>query len=126
MAYVKDMGEAANRHYVDGKTLQDKNRHDGAGYHYGFAAECAIKQLLIKFGVAHDDSAIWAHFPALRELAMGAIQSRRASPAYNLLNQASFMQEWNTDMRYAKNASITFERAAKWRADADSALGLLI
>lgn len=126
MAYVKDMGEAANRHYCDGKTLQTSQRYDSAGYHYGFAAECAIKQQLINLGVAHDDAAIWGHFPKMRELAMEAIKSRRGSPTFNLLNQASFMQEWDTDMRYAKNASVTSDQAEKWRKNADSALGLLL
>ena len=126
MGYVKDMGEAANRHYCDGKTLQNIQRHDGAGYHFGFAAECAIKQLLIKLGVRQDDAAIWGHFPEMRELAMVAIQSGQSRPLYNLLNQANFMQEWDTDMRYAKNASVTPDRAEKWRKNADSALGLLL
>ena len=126
MAYVKDIREAANRHYCDGKTLQSNQRYDGAGYHYGFAAECAIKQQLIDLGVVHNDAAIWAHFPSLRELAMTAIQSRQGGATYKLLNQANFMQEWDTDMRYAKTASVTPKRVEEWRKNADCALGLLL
>lgn len=126
MAYIKDMGQAGNRHFCDGKTLEKCQRYDGAGYHYGFAAECAIKQLLINLGVAHDDPAIWGHFPKLRELAICAIKSRQGMAAYNLLDQASFMQEWDTDMRYSKTASITADRAKKWCKNAECALGLLL
>ncbi len=126
MAYDSDMEQAANRHYRDGKKLQDSNCIDNAGYHYGFAAECAIKHRLLKAGVREDDTAMWLHFHELRTYALLAIARRTDKDLYDLINQSNFMQEWGIRMRYAKNGSVLQSRAEKWRKDADQALGLLI
>ncbi|MCI8591477.1 MAG: hypothetical protein HFI88_03820 [Lachnospiraceae bacterium] len=37
--------EAAVRHFVDGKILQDADRADNAMCHYAFSAECAMKAI---------------------------------------------------------------------------------
>lgn len=126
MTYAPDMKQAATRHYQDGKKLFDSNCFDNAGYHFGFAAECATKSLLLKAGVRPDDDAIWAHFHALRSVAIIAINSRGNLGLLKALRRQSFMQEWDTNMRYSKNGSILQTRAEKWRIDADELLGLLI
>lgn len=126
MAYASNMKQAANRHYIDGKKLFDSNCFDNAGYHFGFAAECATKFRLQKSGVRADDEAIWAHFQALRTLALIAINTRADADLLRILSRTSFMQEWDTKMRYANNGAISQDRAKKWRADADELLGLLI
>ena len=121
-----DMKQAANRHYRDGKKMLDSNSFDNAGYHFGFAAECATKFRLQKSGVRADDGAIWAHFQALRSVALVAIRTRADADLFRILSRASFMQEWDTKMRYAKDGAISQARAQKWRADADELLGLLL
>ena len=126
MAYAPNMEQAANRHYRDGKKLLDGNCCDNAGYHFGFAAECATKSLLLKAGIRDDDAAIWAHFQGLRNMALLAINTRTNAGLFTALSRQSFMQEWDTKMRYAKNGSILKDRAEKWRVDADELLGLLI
>ncbi|NEX21951.1 hypothetical protein G3480_16835 [Thiorhodococcus mannitoliphagus] len=62
MAYDIHLEQSANRHYCDAKLLMDKQRFDTAGYHFGIAAECAIKHLMRNAGVRADDPAIWKHF----------------------------------------------------------------
>jgi hypothetical protein len=126
MAYETDMGQAALRHYSDGMKLLNSNCYDNAGYHFGFAAECATKSQLLKSGVRADDDAIWAHFQALRTLALLAINGRANAELFRTLSRQSFMQEWDIKMRYAKNGSVTQLLANRWRADADEMLGLMI
>lgn len=46
---------AAVRHYEDGIFLQDGARLSNADHHYGFAVECALKSLLLRFTVATVD-----------------------------------------------------------------------
>lgn len=125
MAYEKNMKAAALRHYKDGRRLLDAKCFDNAGYHFGFAAECAIKQKLLDCGVRADDDSIWAHWPKLRLAAMMAISGRSAEPIRRLLEVASYMQGWDTDMRYAINGSVDERLAEKWRGEADKATGLL-
>jgi len=57
---------------------------------------------------------------------MLAIAGRSADPVRKLLDSGSFMQGWDTKMRYAASGSISDATAEKWRADADRAVGLLI
>lgn len=126
MAYTTNLRAAARRHYNDGRKLLVDKCYDNAGYHFGFAAECAVKQKLIDCGVRADDGAIWTHWPRLRQLGMLAIAGRSADPVRKLLDSGSFMQGWDTKMRYAASGSISDATAEKWRADADRAVGLLI
>lgn len=46
---------AAARHYEDGVFLHDNARLPNADHHYGFAVECALKSLLLRFTVATMD-----------------------------------------------------------------------
>jgi hypothetical protein len=43
---------AAERHYKDAVYLQDGGRLPNADYHLGFAVECALKSLLLRFTTA--------------------------------------------------------------------------
>ena len=126
MAYLTDMNDAATRHYHDGRKLLDDNRIDNAGYHFGLAAECAIKSLLQRAGVRDDDLAQWQHFPDLKLVALQSIHGRSAAPVRRLIERDNFMQRWAISMRYAKTGSIDRPTAERWRDHADEAMGLLI
>lgn len=105
--------------------LQNDNRFNNAGYHYGFAAECAVKRCLLNVGVRENDNAIWTHFPDLRNIALLSIHTRNAAPLRKMLKRSNFMQFWDTKMRYASDGAIDGKRAEKWRSDADEVIGLL-
>lgn len=122
MTYPNDLRQAAERHYVDGKDLQDKKRFANAGYHFGFAAECAIKQFLIEQRIPTTEPTYWEHFPTLRTLALTTLKSRKAAKLSCLLGSANFFQEWDITMRYAGNTAITPERAEKWRDQANKTI----
>jgi hypothetical protein len=126
MAFTKDMRAAGQRHYADGVKLFDERRFDNAGYHFGFAAECAVKQRLLDCGVAPEDEAVWKHWPSLRALALLAISSRSASDLRNLLAPQNYMSEWDVTMRYAGNSAVNEQLAQRWKDHANRALGLLL
>jgi hypothetical protein len=126
MSYEPNMKDAANRHYRDGKKLLDSKSFSNAGYHFGFAAECATKFRLLNAGVRGDDPVIWLHFQKLRAAALISISTRSDAPLYAALNNSSFMQEWDTKMRYGHTGAISQARAVKWRDEADVLMGLLI
>lgn len=127
MAFQPDMKQAANRHYEDGCTLFDKGRFDNAGYHFGLAAECAIKHKLLECKVFTNDAAIWAHWPDLRNLACQAISGRQAAPVMVLLDRRSpqYMQSWEIGMRYSPYGAVSRKMVERWRDDANEAIGLL-
>lgn len=127
MAFTPDLEAAANRHYEDACALQSALRFDNAGYHFGLAAECALKKKLIDFGVPQGDPAIRKlHWPELRESALLALRGRQAAPARRLLERDNFMQRWHVAMRYSESGTIASTEANRWRGDANDALGLLL
>lgn len=111
--------------FHDGRKLEAVSRYDGAGYHYGFAAECALKKCLLTAGVRADDASIWKHYPALPNVALLALSTRSAAPLRAIFERKDFMQHWSVDMRYAASGSITQALSEKWRKEANEALGLL-
>lgn len=46
----EDFPNAAKRHWIDGKLLHEQERLDNADQLYGFAAECALKYVLVSLG----------------------------------------------------------------------------
>lgn len=126
MAYSLDLQVAASRHYEDARLLKDSKRYDNAGYHFGLAAECAIKQKLLNCGTRSNDPAIWKHWPELKELAIIALNGRQAAPARMLVERGSFMQRWHIAMRYSDNGDVDQTQADRWQEDANEAIGLII
>ena len=124
MAYPRDFAAAARRHLVDGKRLQQDKQYDNAGYHFGLAAECALKGAFIALGdrtfskEGSGRKAFYAHFPALKNLSVG-LSGRISTSVATLLSKAKFMQDWDVKMRYSRNRSITRERCAQWCKDAE-------
>ena len=120
------MDSAANRHYTDGCKLQDESRLDNAAYHFGLAAECAVKHQLQRHGVLTDHSAYWKHWPDLRPLVLDALNGRRAAPLRELMQRDNYLQHWSIEMRYAPTGTVSREQTARWKTHADEAMGLML
>ncbi len=129
MAYQINLAASAQRHWHDGRHLLDAKRAQAAGYHFGFAAECAIKSVLYKHNIPrHADrreDPYWAHFPDLRTILIRDGKGRLSQRLYEVIAKGSFMQEWDTDIRYAVNGSVSEARASRWRDQADEVIGLV-
>ena len=125
MDYPYDLYAAAARHYQDGCGLLERKRLDNAGYHFGLAAECAVKHGFANAGIPASDDAMWGHFPSIKAIGLQALQGRSAKDLRDLLEQDKFMQWWDIKMRYARNGAVTRSRVERWRDQANEALGLL-
>jgi hypothetical protein len=107
--------------------LLDHRRYDNAGYHFGLAAECAVKGALLRCRVPPGDPVIQKlHFPSLRLAALQAIQGRSAARVRSLLKDQVYLQRWDIAMRYAANGSVPEHTARRWRDQANSALSELL
>jgi hypothetical protein len=129
MAYNIDLTASAKRHWHDGETLLAARRPQAAGYHFGFAAECALKLVLFRHGIPRPENRrndpYWAHFPELRTILIRDGRGRLSQRLYDQIAKSSFMQDWNTDMRYAVDGSVLEARAILWRDQADALFGLI-
>jgi hypothetical protein len=129
MAYQIDLPASARRHWHDGCKLLKARRAQAAGYHFGFAAECAVKSIFYRYKIPRSnerrDDPYWAHFPDLRTQLIRDGKGRLSDKLYHLISQESFMQGWDTNIRYAADGSVDEPRAARWRDQADAIFGLV-
>lgn len=91
---------------------------DVAGYLYGIAAECAVKHLVSGIEFPKKDEILGKHFPLLRTRLRDAMQGRVASPVLHIVNDESFLSEWNINVRYAKAEEIQTEWVNSWATQA--------
>jgi hypothetical protein len=128
MDYLLDGQQAAHRHYEDGVMLLERHRHDNAGYHFGLAAECAIKQALLDAGVVRADHEVIKklHLPELRHTALQVIAGRGSRELHRVLEASGFFAGWNLRMRYSRSGTVDLKTAAKWRDSANDAIQKLV
>ena len=125
MSYAIDLAKAARRH-LEAAQLLDRDspqgRRDVAGYLYGVAAECALKQLMRASGMLPQadkrGDPFFLHFPelktALRVSAAGRLQSRLLRYA----NDNRLMREWDVKMRYAPSWDVLAMPLDEWAEQA--------
>lgn len=120
MPYQRNMRSASNRHFQDAESLFERNRLNGAGYHYGFSAECALKGAMERVGIRVDDveidgrPAYYIHFPELKRIPLkhaGRLSQHIAS----MLVRARFLEEWHIRMRYSRDGAVPRARCEMWR-----------
>ena len=125
MAYSQDLVKAARRHFEAAEQLYEERvrprRQDVAGYLYGIAGECALKEMMRDSGMfpleAHRD-AYYAHFPALKTLLLDQARGRRAGQLLAFAQDVRLMAGWDVSMRYAPPKDIDPQLVERWREQA--------
>lgn len=128
MAFVPKMPEAARRNLQAAEQLDAGPRRDVAGYLYGIAAECAIKEMIkaVSVPTEHGKKAIlYAHFPKLRTLLRDAFDRRRVRPVWTIIMNHRFMHDWDVAMRYADARQIPDEWVDDWKQQAKDIVGAM-
>lgn len=131
MPYSIDLANAAIRHYEAGEHLHSTSqRQDVAGYLFGIAAECAVKELMRRSGMRphipenRRENPFYAHFPELKTLLRNRIYGRNSQVTQRFI-EASFLHEWDTDMRYAPAKDIDPRKVERWREQAKHAINAM-
>jgi len=126
------MAAAARRHLQAADILCEDpgHRKDVAGYLYGIAAECAIKQMVIPLPLPvpqSKDAIFYAHFPELRTLIRDVLQGRNRNvrPLSLFVFNNSFMNNWHISMRYADARQIRVDWVNAWKQQAKDAVGAM-
>ncbi|THA78432.1 hypothetical protein E6R60_06000 [Streptomyces sp. A0642] len=115
---------AAKRHFQDASELNRQKRHASADHLAGFAAECALKAIILDFlggqankpgakpslahqGVNHS----FGHLPPLWGQVALVMQGRGAGSQFAiLLNSQNPYSRWNVSDRYQDGRIITAQR----------------
>src|SRR5262249_34246835 len=94
------------------------------GYLYGIAAECALKEIMRQSGMVplplpqRREDPFYAHFQTLKTLLRDRIRGRRAGDLRRYVEDAGFMQFWDTEMRYAPARDVQHAWVDRWRGQA--------
>ncbi len=123
--YANDMRRTAYRHLEAADHLYKfTNRQDVAGYLYGIAAECALKQMMRDSGMCplseekRSDDPFYAHFEVLKSILRDTSEGRRKGELIAFSSDTSFMQHWDITMRYSHGKDIDPRWIKKWAQDA--------
>jgi hypothetical protein len=128
MAFTAKMLEAARRNLEAADQLDTGRRRDVAGYLYGIAAECAIKEMFRVVAVQpeHDkDAILYAHFPKLRTLLRDALGGRGSKPLWRFILNDAFLHNWDVKMRYADARQIPNDWVDDWKKQAKDVVGAM-
>jgi hypothetical protein len=108
-----NFGEAAKRHWNDAKFLRENKRLPNADQLFGFSAECALKEVMIRLGAPIKEGgdlserSHWKHIDVLWSEFQAFAAGRRGSRFLGAL--ASFtvnpFSDWHTNQRYRSDSS---------------------
>ena len=125
-----DFYDSFSRHDADANLLRINERWANADHHYGLAAECALKSLLLQQGIPSNNGDIPSgrqyksyrtHINLLWDSYQSFMQTRNA---YTIPANNPF-QDWDISQRYASRADIT-EQVVRNHAEAVGALKKVI
>ena len=123
--YNQSLRTAAHRHLQSAKHLFDTHRKDVAGYLFGIAAECALKQIMIDSGMRplaveqRRDDPFFAHFEGLKTSLRDSASGRHSGKLLRFVKDTAFMQHWDVSMRYSDGRQILEGWVTRWRDNAD-------
>lgn len=121
MSYTPDLRAAAHRHFDAAEALAKGPCRRVAGYLYGIAAECAVKAMMLDARLVPKggkEDPFYAHFPELRTMLRDSLAGRRGGQLLAFISDDSFMNHWNTDMRYCNGEEIQASWVDAWQTQA--------
>ncbi|MFG2458806.1 hypothetical protein ACGFWE_17325 [Streptomyces sp. NPDC048523] len=137
---------AALRHFEDAVFLHDNTRLPNADHHFGFAVECALKSLLLRFTVATMDpkkpggprskspyvkdpatgkvAQSYSHLPWVATDVALLTHGRSATHLSAALGGLAAFDTWSVDDRYLDGSDVAEEDVRQRRTVARTILGL--
>jgi hypothetical protein len=134
-----DFSESACRNWKDAVYLDADGREANAAQHYGFSAECAVKTLLISFGLKtkadgdismtnrrHEDQKRYrTHIDGLASVCLTYASSSDFSRYAAMMPTLASFRSWSVDQRYYSDSvlqSILEADYNKWKTAAGEAM----
>lgn len=125
------MASAARRHLEAGEQLNGTARKDVAGYLFGIAAECALKQMMLNSGMRpkpreqRREDPFFAHFEELRTMVRDNASGRLHTELRRYAENSGFLQYWDVAMRYSDGRAIRTTWIDRWHNDARDIMGAM-
>lgn len=124
---MENYSSAAVRHWKDAELLARENRVENADHHYGFAAECAIKKVLVVFpafstsGVLN--SSYKQHINSLWDKVTHQSLQKSYPQLFAILKVTNAFSDWDVNQRYFVDGAVTSAALASHKKITSRLLG---
>ncbi|MFJ9556277.1 hypothetical protein ACIRPH_20880 [Nocardiopsis sp. NPDC101807] len=114
--HAQEFAGAAGRHFDDAELLRSNGRLPNADYHYGFAVECALKSLLLRYLGAtmnnnkpvHGSDKL-GHLPGVWKDAAVHARGRSATRLVSAMGATNPFAGYRVEHRYRGNPQVDAE-----------------
>lgn len=124
---MENYPNAAVRHWKDAVLLESGNRVENADHHYGFAAECAIKKVLIAFPAFSASGVLDSSYKQHINLLWDKVRHQSLQKSYPqllaILKVTNSFSDWDVNQRYFVNGAVTSAALASHKKIASRLLG---
>jgi hypothetical protein len=124
---MENYSSAAVRHWKDAELLEKENRVENADHHYGFAAECAIKKVLIAFPAFSDSGVLSASYKQHINVLWDKVGHQSLQKSYPkllaILKAANDFSDWDVNQRYFADGTVTGDALASHKKTASRLFG---
>lgn len=124
---MENYAEAALRHWKDAELLEKESRVENADHHYGFAAECAIKKVLVAFPTFSSQGELGASYKKHVNMLWEKVNDQSLQKSYPglsaLLKSANPFLDWEVNQRYAADGGVSKVAMASHKKSASRLLG---
>lgn len=108
---MENYADAALRHWNDAKLLEEENRVENADHHYGFAAECAIKKVLVALPAFSNEGELEESYRKHVNILWEKVNYQSLQKSYPLLSallkSTNPFSDWHVKQRYAADGLIS-------------------
>jgi hypothetical protein len=124
---MENYANAAVRHWKDAELLARENRVENADHHYGFAAECAIKKVLIAFPAFSASGVLDSSYKQHINVLWNKVGHQSLQKSYPkllaILKVPNAFSDWDVNQRYFVDGAVTNEALASHKKTANRLLG---
>ena len=108
---MENYANAALRHWHDAKLLEEENRMENADHLYGFAAECAIKKILVVLPAFSTTGILERTYNEHVNILWARVNCQSLQKSYPalsaLLKSTNPFSDWHVKQRYAADGEIS-------------------
>lgn len=108
---MENYADAALRHWHDAQLLEEENRVENADHLYGFAAECAIKKVLVVLPAFSTTGMLEKTYKEHVNTLWGRVNYQSLQKTYPilsaLLKSTNPFSDWHVKQRYAADREIS-------------------
>ncbi|MBH2020731.1 MAG: hypothetical protein I8H91_14640 [Burkholderiales bacterium] len=126
---MENYSDAAFRHWKDAKLLEKENCVENADHHFGFAAECAVKKVLVELPAFKNagmlEKSYKEHINILWEKVSHQSLQKSYPALFAILRAANSFSDWNVNQRYSEDGEITKAMMESHKKSASRILGAI-